>query len=151
MWDEVLTKAWEPGQRPEMAGLIEREWLVTNGLGGYASGTVSGAATRRYHGLLIAAHPAPLGRLMMVNHLWQYLRLPDYRTIAFGGEEKVGGALHIHGAEHFTDFRLESGLPVWRIEVEGFELEKRIYFAYRHNTVYIRYQLTKGGGPVRLK
>jgi predicted glycogen debranching enzyme len=149
--DEVLTRPWQPGERRPLDELLEREWLVTNGLGGYASGTVSGAATRRYHGLLIAAHPVPLGRVMMVNHIWEYLRLPDYRTVPFGGEEKVGAQLHIHGAEHLVEFKLESGLPVWRYEVEGFELEKRIYFAYRHNTVYVRYRLAKGNGTARLK
>src|SRR5215467_11416592 len=71
--------------------LLDREWLVANGLGGYASGTVSGAATRRYHGLLIAAHPAPLGRVMMLNHLTEYLRLPDYSTVHIGAKEQVGG------------------------------------------------------------
>src|SRR5690349_9918141 len=135
----------------DATALVEQEWLVTNGLGGYASGTISGASTRRYHGLLIAAHPAPLGRVMMVNHLWQYLRLPDYKTVPFGGEEKVAGQLHIHGAEHLIDFRLEAGLPVWRSEVGGCELEKRIYFAYRHNTVYIQYRLLRSPGKVRLK
>src|SRR6478672_3939205 len=125
--DEVLARAWRPGERPPLDDLLEREWLVTNGLGGYASGTICGAATRRYHGLLIAAHPVPLGRVMMVNHLWEFLRLPDYRTIPFGGEEKIGKKLLIHGAEHLLDFRLESGLPVWHYEVEGYELEKRVY------------------------
>jgi predicted glycogen debranching enzyme len=149
--DEVLARAWQPGERPPLDALLEREWLVTNGLGGYASGTVSGAATRRYHGLLIAAHPAPLGRVMMVNHLREFLRLPDYRTVPFGGEEKIKGELHIHGAEHLTSFHLEAGLPVWRYQVEGFELERRIHFAYRHNTVYVRYRLTGGSGRVRLK
>ena len=151
MYDEVRTRAWESGQRPESAGLLEREWLVTNGLGGYASGTICGTATRRYHGLLIAAHPAPLGRVMMVNHLWEYVRLPDYRTLPFGGEEKRGNQLHIHGVEYLAEFHLETGLPVWRYEVDGFGLEKRIYFAYRHNTVYVQYRLTKGPGKVRLK
>jgi predicted glycogen debranching enzyme len=149
--DEVLTRPWQPGERRPLDELLEREWLVTNGLGGYASGTVSGAATRRYHGLLIAAHPVPLGRVMMVNHLWEYLRLPDYRTVPFGGVEKVNNQLQIHGAEHLVEFKLESGLPVWRYEVEGFELEKRIYFTYRHNTVYVRYKLVKGTGVARLK
>ncbi|MCI0702733.1 MAG: amylo-alpha-1,6-glucosidase [Planctomycetia bacterium] len=149
--DEVLAQAWKPGERPPLDALLEREWLVTNGLGGYASGTVSGAATRRYHGLLVAAHPAPLGRVMMVNHLWEFLRLPDYRTIQFGGEEKVGNKVHIHGAEHLVEFHLEAGLPVWRYVVEGFELEKRVYFAYRHNTVFVRYRLSGGSGRVRLK
>jgi predicted glycogen debranching enzyme len=149
--NEVLTRPWKPGERPPLADLLEREWLVTNGLGGYASGTISGAATRRYHGILIAAHPAPLGRVMMVNHLWEYLRLPDYQTIPFGGEERVENKLRIHGAEHLSEFRLEAGLPVWRYSVQGFEFEKRLYFVYRHNTVFVRYRLIDGTGRVRLK
>ena len=56
---------------------LTREWLVTNGLGGYASGTVAGVATRRYHGLLIAALPAPLGRVIMFAHLSEQLRLEN--------------------------------------------------------------------------
>ena len=59
--------------------LLTREWLVTNGLGGYASGTVSGVMTRRYHGLLVAALPAPFGRVVMLNHVAEHLRLPDGR------------------------------------------------------------------------
>jgi predicted glycogen debranching enzyme len=131
--------------------LLEREWLVTNGRGGYASGTVSGAATRRYHGLLIAAHPPPLGRVMMFNHLLEYVRLPDYSTTQFGGEERVGGKLELHGIEHLTEFRLEGGLPVWRFDLRGFTLEKRIYLPFRQNTVYVNYRLLDGSGPVRLK
>ena len=53
---------------PDPVLLLTREWLVTNGLGGYASASVSGACTRRYHGLLIAALPAPLGRMVMLSH-----------------------------------------------------------------------------------
>ena len=56
------------------------EWLVTNGLGGYASGTLSGALTRRYHGLLISALPTPFGRTMLLNFLWERLRWPDGRV-----------------------------------------------------------------------
>src|SRR6478609_2173445 len=133
MWDEVLTKAWEPGQRPEMAGLIEREWLVTNGLGGYACGTISGAATRRYHGLLIAAHPAPLGRVMMWNHLTEHFRFPDYQGVAVGGVEKAGGSILIEGTDALAEFRLEMGLPVWRFETHGHVIEKRVVLPYRRN------------------
>jgi len=59
----------------------EPEWLVANGLGGYASGTVSGAATRRYHGLLIAALSAPFGRVLMLNGLAEEFHLPDGRVV----------------------------------------------------------------------
>ena len=87
----------------------------------------------------------------MVNHLWEYLRMPDFRTIPFGGEEKIKNKLMIHGAEHLAEFRLEEGLPVWRYMFEGFEFEKRVYLAYRHNTVFVRYRLIAGTGRVRLK
>ena len=57
-----------------------REWLVTNGLGGYASGTVAGVVTRRYHGLLVASLPAPLGRVVMLNHLMERVRIARRRN-----------------------------------------------------------------------
>src|SRR5687767_11555847 len=66
---------------------LNKQWLVTNGLGGYASGTISGAVTWRYHGLLIAALPAPLGRTLMLNHLTECVRLKDRRVLQFGGAQ----------------------------------------------------------------
>ena len=74
------------GERPPL-----REWLVTNGLGGYASGTVAGVMTRRYHGLLIAALPAPIGRLVMFNHLLERARLPDRTIVWLGDEDEIAG------------------------------------------------------------
>src|SRR5918911_3580587 len=71
--------------------MLRREWLVTNGLGGFASGTVAGVPTRRYHGLLIAALPTPLGLTVMFNHLSEWLRLPGGERHQIGGEEGPGG------------------------------------------------------------
>jgi predicted glycogen debranching enzyme len=142
---------WPHGRTPDVHALLDREWLVTNGLGGYASGTIAGAATRRYHGLLVAAHPAPLGRVMMFNHLLEYVRLPDYSTVQFGGEEQAGGKLEVHGHDYLVEFRLEAGLPVWRYEVRGLSLERRVYLPHLQNTVYVHYRLLEGEGPVRLK
>ena len=88
--DEVPVRRLRGG---DIATWLDREWLVTNGLGGYACGTVSGAATRRYHGLLVAAHPAPLGRVMMWNHLTEHFRFPGYVGVAVGGSEKAGGSI----------------------------------------------------------
>ena len=68
---------WASSPATESELLLEREWLATNGLGGYASGTISGACTRRYHSLLIAALPAPLGRMVMFNHLAEELKFTD--------------------------------------------------------------------------
>src|SRR5262249_51705408 len=142
---------WREAGAKDLQPLLEREWLVTNGLGGYASGTISGATTRRYHGLLIAAHPAPLGRVMMLNHLSEYVRLPDYSTAHIGARERVGGDLEVHGSDHLVEFRLEAGLPVWRFEVRGFVLERRVYLPHQQNTVYITSGLLQGEGAVRLK
>src|SRR5438270_8075793 len=93
---------------------LDREWLVTNGLGGYASGTLCGAATRRYHGLLVAALPAPLGRTMMFNHLSEVLRLPDGTRLELGAVERADRTLELPGAAHLEEFRVEWGLPIWR-------------------------------------
>src|SRR5262245_55372362 len=66
------------------------EWLVTNGLGGYAFGTASGLITRGYHGYLISSLPAPLGRMMMLNDVIEQVRLPDGTILQLGGEERTG-------------------------------------------------------------
>ncbi|MBI2395756.1 MAG: glycogen debranching enzyme family protein [Deltaproteobacteria bacterium] len=131
--------------------LLTREWLVANGLGGYASGTISGVPTRRYHGLLVAALPNPLGRMLMLNHLTEIVRLTDRITIiGLGGHERQG-ALELQGKGHLVEFRLELGLPVWRYEVGDIVLEKRLWMPHRQNTVHIQYRLLDGNGPVRMK
>src|SRR6516165_4365927 len=147
----ILRMPWS-GTMPNKAEvLLSHEWLVSNGLGGYASGTLAGVASRRYHSLLIAALPAPLGRQVMLNHLSEMLRLPDGSTIYLGGEEREGRTLDLHGADYLTEFRLEKGLPIWRYEVGGFTLEKRILLPHLQNTVHIGYHLVSGNGVVRLK
>jgi predicted glycogen debranching enzyme len=133
---------------PEADPHLNEEWLVTNGLGGYASGTVSGAITRRYHGLLIAALPNPLGRMMMLNGLSERLRLPDRRVVYTGAEELAG--IPPQSTLPAAEFRLEAGLPVWRYEVDGFVIEKRLLLPYRQNTVHITYRLLAGNGRLRL-
>jgi len=125
-----------------------KEWLVTNGLGGYASGTVNGEITRRFHGLLIAALPNPLGRLMMLNSLSERLRLPDHKIFYTGAEDLSGVTPDETLA--LAEFHRESGLPVWRYEVAGFVLEKRLLMPHGQNTVYVDYHLVKGSGALRL-
>ena len=151
MTEWALRMPWSRESKAVTEPLLTREWLVTNGLGGYASGTVAGVASRRYHGLLIAALPAPLGRQVMLNHLAEWFRTADGATVRVGGDERAGGKLDIPGADHLTEFRLDSGLPVWRYEVGGAVLEKRVLLPHRQNTVHITYQLVSGDGPLRLK
>jgi predicted glycogen debranching enzyme len=133
---------------PDSDPHLREEWLVTNGLGGYASGTVTGAITRRYHGLLIAALPNPLGRMMMLNGLSERLRLPD-RRVVYTGAEELSGITPDHILP-IAEFRLEGGLPVWRYEIDGFVLEKRLLMPYRQNTVHIGYRVLAGKGTLRL-
>ncbi len=138
---------WRRGEAED--ALISREWLVTNGLGGYASGTIAGVATRRYHGLLVAALPNPLGRSMMFNHLSEQVRLPDGHVHRLGSAE-LAGALEIGAAQHLTEFRLELGLPVWTFTFDGYVMEKRVALSYLQNTVYVSYRLLEGKTPLRL-
>jgi predicted glycogen debranching enzyme len=151
MDDWNLRMPWPRDKATAAEALLSHEWLVTNGLGGYASGTVGGVASRRYHSLLVAALPAPLGRQVMLNHLSELVRLPDGTTVLFGGEERAGSALEVPGADYLKEFRLDRGLPVWRYEVGGVALEKRVLLPHRQNTVHVRYRLVAGDGPVRLK
>src|SRR5216117_3866931 len=121
--------------------LLTREWLVTNGLGGYASASVSGACTRRYHGLLIAALPAPLGRMVMLSHFGEEIVLSDESVIDFSGEEVSEERLDLHSAEYLSEFRLEAGMPVWRYKNHDCTIEKRLIMPHLQNTVYISYRL----------
>jgi predicted glycogen debranching enzyme len=142
--------AWDSAH-PSREILLNREWLVTNGLGGYASGTVSGAITRKYHGILVAALPAPLGRVVMWNHVSEFLRFENQEVISLGAEERAGGQLDLHGAEYLREFRLEDGMPVWIYEVRGLVIEKRISMPHLQNTVHVSYQISGDGKPPRLE
>lgn len=133
---------------PESDPHYRQEWLVTNGLGGYASGTVTGEITRRYHGILISALPNPLGRMMMLNGLSERLRLPDRRVFHTGAEELSG--IPTEEILPLAEFRLEAGLPVWRYKIDDLVLEKRLLMPYRQNTVHVSYKLVAGPGPLRL-
>ena len=148
MVEIVRRLPWRAGEVDE-SKLLDHEWLVTNGLGGYAAGVVAGAVTRRFHGLLVAALPPPLGRLVVVSHLWERVRLPEGSVIVLSGEERVGW-LELAGPRRLTEFRLEDGLPVWVYELGGCRLEKRVLMPHGQNTVYVRYTVAGNDRPVRL-
>ena len=142
--------AWPPSDAVGADGLATREWLVTNGLGGYASGTVPGVITRRYHGVLIAALAAPLGRIVMLSHVAEQVRFSDGRRIEIGGRERSGDASDAHGTGYLVEFRLEMGLPVWRYDVDGVVIEKRLFLPHMQNTVHVLYELVSGADRVEL-
>jgi predicted glycogen debranching enzyme len=140
---------WEADSEARRS-LIWKEWLVTNGLGGYATGTVSGSLTRRYHGLLVAALPTPFGRVVMLNYLWEQLRYPDGRIISLAAVNESSTGHELDSSRYLTGFWLEEGLPVWTYDIEGVHIEKRILMAHLQNTTHIAYRLLSDR-PIRLE
>jgi predicted glycogen debranching enzyme len=127
----------------------QREWLVTNGIGGYASGTISGNLTRRYHGLLIAALRPPVGRVQLVAKLEEtasYNR-GDY---PLSTNRWASGAVEPQGYLNIESFRLEGTSPVWRFAFGDALLEKRIWMRQGENTTYVQYSLLRGSAPLCL-
>ena len=150
MTDLLRRVAYSAADGTDVARLLADEWLVTNGLGGYAAGTVGGVLTRRHHGLLVAALPAPWGRTVMLSSLWERLRFPDRTTTVLTGEDRAGIPPELLAARHLTELRLEEGLPVWRYEAGGALVEKRLVMPYGQNTVHLTYRLLAGPPAVRL-
>ena len=122
---------------------LDREWIVTNGLGGYASGTIASLNTRRFHGLLIAALPAPHGRMMMLNQVEELLCIEDRKYYLTA--ENLTSATNTDTVSAFLkNFRLENGLPVFTYAADEFVLEKRLCMTHSQNTTYITYRLLRG-------
>lgn len=121
----------------DFAAASGREWLETNGIGGFASGTLSGANTRRYHGILTAATRPPLGRLTVVSKLEE--------TVTADGEafelssNQYPGNVHPRGFEYLQSFRLDP-FPVWTYTVAGVEIEKRLFMPHGRNATVVTYK-----------
>jgi predicted glycogen debranching enzyme len=130
--------------------LLDTEWIVTNGLGGYASASVAGVITRRYHGLLVAALPNPLGRMVMLNHLGARI-VCDGRSSSLTGEDHVGGPLEPEAAERVQEVRLDAGQPAWVIECGSARVEKRIHMPHGQNSVHVTYTMLEGPDRVTLE
>lgn len=134
---------------PNPNQLLYSEWLVTNGLGGYACGSLSGAPMRKYHSLLIAALPVPYGRIVMLNYVADVMILSDQRAIPLSLIRQTND----EGIPTFAlvEFRLENGLPYWRYKFENFVLEKCLFLVHHQNTVHIRYTLLEGTSSIKIK
>src|SRR5437868_15342411 len=116
----------------------QREWLETNGLGGFASSTIAGLNTRRYHGLLVAATQPPVGRMVLLSKLEETLVI-DGRRYELSANQ-YSGAIHPQGFNYQAGFRLDP-FPVFTYEVEGLRLEKSVFMVQGQNTTVIRYEL----------
>ncbi|MHB1781861.1 MAG: amylo-alpha-1,6-glucosidase [Acidimicrobiales bacterium] len=127
-----------------------REWLVADGLGGFASGTVSGLRTRRYHGLLVVARAGEAGRMLGLASLDPVLVLGD-RRIRLATHEWASGAVSPTGYEHLTRFALEGGVPRWQFAVGGVVLEREIAPHRGRPAVGVVLRLVRAPAPVRVE
>jgi len=127
-----------------------REWLVTNGIGGYAMGTVGGPRTRAYHGLLVAALDPPLGRTLLVSHVDETIR-HNGRAYDLATHHWGDGTVAPRGVVHLDRFRLEGTVPVWTFALGDALLEKRVWMEEGTNTTYVQYRLRRARAPVTLR
>ncbi|MBI4320195.1 MAG: glycogen debranching enzyme N-terminal domain-containing protein [Chloroflexi bacterium] len=126
------------------------EWLVTNGLGSYASGTVLGVDTRRYHGLLIAALQPPAGRTLLLARMHETIEVAD-GVYPLHAAEYHDGTIHPNGYFFLEGFSLIGTLPTWRYRVGDTVLEKTLWLARGRNSVFVRYKLLSGQGQTALR
>ncbi len=142
----LLSFEWPRGA--EADELLAREWLVTNGLGGYASGSLGGCNTRRYHGIFVPSLPTPFGRTVLLPRLEESVVVAD-TVYRLDGEETDTGAGQLP-TPWLRRFRLVGLVPHWEYEIGEVKLERRMVMVHRDNTVCIEW-LHRGGPPVKLR
>ncbi len=137
----------------EICGHVEtataKEWLITNGIGGYACGTLSGILTRRYHGLLIAALNPPVQRTLLlakVEETVHYLAQSHDLSSNVWQDRSIAPK----GYLYLESFCLEKNTPIWIFAIADALLEKQIWMQQEENTTYIRYTLKRGSAPLQL-
>jgi predicted glycogen debranching enzyme len=133
----------------DLSSAMRREWLVTNGIGGYASATVAGAPSRSYHGYLVAALEPPVARTVLVGGLSEQATYGDQR-FALSTLEWESGAMAPAGFENIQAFALEGAIPTWQFALADALLAKRVWMAYGSNTTYVQYLLARASAPIDL-
>ncbi|MDY6781123.1 MAG: amylo-alpha-1,6-glucosidase [Cyanobacteriota bacterium] len=126
-----------------------REWLVTNGIGGYGSGTIAGVQTRCYHGLLFAALKPPLGRTLLLASLDEMVRY-EQKDYPLYSHARTDGTIAPHGYQEIESFRLEGTTPVWRFACGDAAVEKCVWMQQGENTTYVRYTVCRASNPLLL-
>ena len=128
----------------DLDAALRREWLETNGLGGFASSTIIGLNTRRYHGLLTAATKPPVGRLVLLSKLEESLLIAGK---AFDlSANRYPGTVHPQGFRYLKQFRLDP-FPVFTYEIEGIEIAKSVFMIQGENSTVIHYEVRKNNQP----
>ena len=134
----------------DLAAAERREWLCTNGIGGFASGTVAGTLTRRYQGLLVAALKPPLGRTLLVAKVDETVEY-DGLARSLSANRWASGAVDPHGDREIERFALDGTTPVWTYAIGAALVEKRVWMEQGANTTYVRYRALRARGHVALQ
>jgi len=127
---------------------LRREWLETNGLGGFASATINGCNTRRYHGLLVAATKPPVGRFVLLSKLEETLIIDGRRYEL--GTNRYPGVIHPVGFQYLKQFRLDP-FPTFTFGVEPNEVEKKVFMVQGENTTVIQYRVKGKAARIQLE
>jgi len=127
-----------------------REWLVTNGLGGFASGTAAGTSTRRYHGLLMASLHPPTDRTLLVAGVDESVRYGG-TSFPLATNRWLSGDVSPKGYLNIESFHLEGTKPVWRYALADALLEKRVWMKQGENATFVEYTLTRASLPIEIE
>jgi predicted glycogen debranching enzyme len=128
---------------------LGKEWLVANGIGGYASSTITGANTRRYHGLLVASLKPPVHRVVLLSKVDEEAHTGG-RTYYLGTNEYPDGKIHPDGFVFIEGFYIRGGLPTTVFRLGDVVLHKTVWMEHGHNTTYVRYDYVEGSGTCHL-
>ncbi len=129
-------------------GGAQREWLVADGLGGYACGTVAGLRTRRYHALLVTADTGDAVRRVALASLDVTLTLPSGATVALFAHEWAPGTVHPHGHRHLETFSLVDGLPRWRWRIGDVVVQRELAMAHGSPSLAVVHRVLAAPGPI---
>lgn len=133
----------------DLNAALGREWLETNGIGGFASATIIGLHTRRYHGLLTAATMPPVGRYLLLSKLEETVCIGDQRIELSANH--YPGVIHPQGHRHLRQFRLDP-FPIFTYEVDGVDIEKAVFMIQGENSTVVQYTVNgRGGGVLSLE
>jgi len=132
----------------DLGEAANREWLETNGIGGFASSTIAGHNSRRYHGLLTAATKPPLGRAVLLSKLEEVVTINGRRYEL--STNTYPGTVHPHGYSLMREFRLDP-FPTWTFDLDVVELDRSVFMVHGANTTVVRYEIrSKAGGRAPL-
>lgn len=147
--EPLVRHQFERGIAGDLMQGSRREWLLTSGAGDYAIGTLSGVATRRYHGLLTVATRAPIGRRMAIPFIDGDLIVDGVRH-PLSSRRWADGSIDPDGHRRIASFSLDDGTPTWTLEAGTARLERRLVMLREERAIAVIWTLTEADAPVRL-